>query len=95
MEQVDVLAEKIDQRYRTWLLTAAYCGLRFGELAGLRVCDVDPLHGVLRVRQQASEVAGHVTFAEPKTEAGKRTIDLPKFLVPLLELRPRASCPKR
>jgi integrase len=93
MEQVDLLAEKIDPAFRTWLLTAAYSGLRFGELAGLRVLDVDPLHAVLHVRQQLSEVGGHVSFAPPKTEAGRRTIDLPKFLLPLLEAQAAGKAP--
>ena len=93
MEQVDAFAEKIDERYRTWLLTAAYCGLRFGELAGCGSCDVDPLHGVLHVRQQVSEVAGQVTFAPPKTESGRRRIDLPRFLVPLLGAQTAGKAP--
>jgi integrase len=37
------VAESIDPRYRVLVLTAAYTGLRFGELAGLKVDALDLL----------------------------------------------------
>ena len=42
--QVAALADAIPRRYRALVLVAAYTGLRWGELAGLRVKRVDLLH---------------------------------------------------
>ena len=39
--EVVALVEAITPRYRTAVLIAAWCGLRRGEIAGLRVSDVD------------------------------------------------------
>ena len=56
---------------------AAYAGLRWGELVGLRVKRVDLLHGRITVAEQATEIDGHFTWGPPKTEAGRRTVTLP------------------
>jgi len=52
--QVGALAEAIDPRYRALVLVAAYGGLRWGELVGLRVKRVDLLHGRAGGRGQRS-----------------------------------------
>jgi len=36
----------------------AFCGLRAGEISGLRVCDVDVAEGIIHVRHSYSEVDG-------------------------------------
>lgn len=41
--EVEALAEAIEPRFRALVLLAAYGGLRFGELAGLRRSKLDPL----------------------------------------------------
>ena len=56
---------------------AAYGGLRWGELVGLRVKRVDLLHGRVTVAEQVSEVNGQLIPGPPKTEAGRRTVTLP------------------
>src|SRR5437867_8291 len=71
--QVAALAEAIDPRFRALVLVAAYAGLRWGELVGLRVKRVDLLHGRITVAEQATEIDGHFTWGPPKTEAGRRT----------------------
>jgi integrase len=75
--QVAALAETIDPRFRALVLVAAYAGLRWGELVGLRVKRVDLLHGRITVADQATEIDGHFTWGPPKTEAGRRTVTLP------------------
>jgi integrase len=75
--QVAALAEAIHPRYRALVLVAAYAGLRWGELVGLRVKRVDLLHGRIAVAEQATEIAGHFTWGPPKTEAGRRAVTLP------------------
>ena len=75
--QVAALAEAIDPRYRALVLVAAYGGLRWGELVGLRVRRVDLLHGRVTVAEQVAEVNGRLIPGPPKTEAGRRTVTLP------------------
>jgi integrase len=69
------------------IITAAYTGMRWGELAGLRRPNcklddgrilIDPDDGNLH------EVGGHLTLGPPKTPAAARNILLPPFLVDLL-----------
>lgn len=70
--------------YRPLVLTAAYVGLRWGELAGLRVERVDPLRRTIRVEEQLVEVNGHVRFGPPKTKAGRRTVSMPPTIARML-----------
>ena len=75
--QVAALADAIGPRYRALVLVAAYGGLRWGELVGLRVKRVDLLHGRVTVAEQVAEVNGQLIPGPPKTEAGRRTVTLP------------------
>jgi integrase len=74
---VVALAQAIHPRFRALVLVAAYAGLRWGELVGLRVKRVDLLHQRITVAEQATEIDGHFTWGPPKTEAGRRTVTLP------------------
>lgn len=68
--------------------TAAMTGLRRGELGGLRWRDVDLDGGLRTVRRALVRSAGEWIFAEPKTQAGRRTIDLdPRTVVALRRQR--------
>jgi integrase len=85
-DEVLRLAEAIDDRYRSMVLLAAFCSLRFGELAGLRRSRIDMLHRTIRVEEQAVELAGgKVVFGPPKTEAGSRVVAVPEELIPGLK----------
>lgn len=72
-----------DRRPAMWM-TGLMCGLRPGELAGLRwpYVDIDSNNPSLEVAERAHEVgATYVGQAAPKTERGKRTIGLHPVLV--------------
>jgi integrase len=75
--QVAALADAIPPRFRALVLVAAYTGLRWGELAGLRVRRVDLLHRQITVAEQLLEVRGRLAFGPPKTGAALRTVTLP------------------
>ena len=65
-----------------WL--GAVLGLRWGEVAGLRVGRVDLLRRTLTVAEQVTRGIGGVgVVAAPKSAAGRRTMTIP---VPLAEL---------
>jgi integrase len=82
-DEVRAVAEKIDPRYRVFIYTAAYTGMRAGELAGLQRQDVDLLRGVVHVRRALKDVNGHLELGPTKTHA-QRTIALPTFLREML-----------
>lgn len=82
--EVVQLADAIDPRYRAFVVVGAYCGLRFGELAGLRRELVDLTAGRIRVAEIATEVRGKLLTGPPKTRAGTRTVPMPRVAVDAL-----------
>jgi len=50
--EVYALADGVHPRYRALVLTAAFAGLRRGELLGLSRSDIDPLHRTVTVSVQ-------------------------------------------
>jgi len=80
VDEVMLLADSIDPRYRALVLVGAFGGLRFGELAGLKVGDFDPLRHHVRVRRTISDVRGRLVEGPPKTQKGIRTVTLPRFI---------------
>lgn len=81
--EVAKLAGTVEERYRALIFTAAYTGMRWGELAGLNVKRLDLQSGTVRVVEAQTEVNGHVAIGPTKTGA-HRSIALPPFLVEML-----------
>jgi integrase len=77
------LAAELPERWRPMIYVAGACGLRFSEVAGLRVGRVDTPGHRLRVLETAPQVGGD--RAEPKTDAGRRTVPLPGLVAELLD----------
>jgi integrase len=73
-----------ENRFHALYVVALTCGLREGELLGLRWADIDLDKAVLGVRQQAIRVKGQWLFSEPKTAKGRRTVTLPSLAVEAL-----------
>lgn len=86
VDQVQELSKAIEPRYSALVLTAAFTGLRFGELAGLRPQHLDLENGALTVSDNLTEVRGQVVIGPPKTNAARRTVALPAFLVKILRI---------
>jgi integrase len=79
--EVEELASIMKARYRLVVLTGAYTGLRFGELAALRVDDLDLLRRTLRVDEQLSrQGSSKMTTGPLKSKKAYRTIGIPAFL---------------
>jgi hypothetical protein len=53
---------EIGEQYRVLVLVLAFCGLRWGEVAGLKVGRLDLLHRRLVVAESLSEVGGHLIW---------------------------------
>jgi integrase len=75
--EIAVMAETIAPRYRAGLLLAAWCGLRFGELAELRRGDVDIEAGTVTIARAVTRVDGETIIGPPKSDAGRRTVVMP------------------
>jgi len=85
LAELEVMVDAVPEHRRPLLLLAAWCGLRFGELAELRRGDVDLDAGVLRVQRGVTRAAGQVFIGDPKSEAGRRMVSVPPHLLPVLE----------
>lgn len=70
-----------DDRLRVLWALAIATGMRRGELAGLRWCDVDLERAVLAVRQTRTSVRYEVVTKAPKTASGSRVMSLDKGVV--------------
>lgn len=60
---------------------AAFCGLRWGEIHGLTLANIDLAGGFIRIRHTLGR-GGELN--EPKTKAGNRDIRLPRHIVEML-----------
>ncbi len=65
----------------------AFTGLRWSELVGLRVGDVDLKARRLYIRQAAPDVEGRIIVGPPKTRAAVRTVPLPQIVIDVLKPR--------
>lgn len=85
LPEVFKLADSIEGRYRMLVLLAVFGSLRWGELMGLRKTDLDLTLGLVCIERALSSVGSRQIIKKPKTEAARRTIALPMWLVPELE----------
>lgn len=84
--QVFELADAITPELRAAVLLATFCGLRLGEIRGVRVRHLDLLHRTVRIEEQYQELSdGTLVLGPPKTDAGVRTIVIPQVIIPDLE----------
>jgi integrase len=83
VRQVFALAGSVPQRFRLLVLLAAFASMRWGELAALRRRHIDLVAGTVTVELSVVElVDGSLFTGPPKSEAGRRIMTLPPFLLP-------------
>lgn len=94
--ELESLASAMPQRLRLIVLLAAWCAMRFGELAELRRGDIAlreavdtttglPVYsGVIRIRRGMTRADGKKVVGTPKSESGKRDVAIPPHLVPMV-----------
>jgi integrase len=71
-------------QYEVVVYVLAYCGLRWGELAALRVSSVDLLRGRLEIAESVVEDDGRLLWGVPKTHE-RRSVPLPEFVADMLD----------
>lgn len=84
-----VLNSKKDKLFG--VLLCLYSGLRIGELIALQWSDIDFAKGTLTVSKSCHDGKDGLIIDEPKTAASRRTIPLPKQLMPLVKMLKKRS----
>ncbi|WP_208648797.1 tyrosine-type recombinase/integrase [Micromonospora inaquosa] len=79
--QVYALADAMPARLAALIVVAALSGLRWGELAALRRCDVDLDAATVRVNRKLAALKDRLEFGPPKSAAGVRVVALPAAAV--------------
>ena len=80
-EEIWRLAHAMHPRYRPSVLLAGFCGLRLGELLGLRWKHVDLAGRRLHIVETMTELDGRLLIGPPKAKARVRSLPLPEFVV--------------
>jgi integrase len=88
--ELQAMLSNAPERWKAFIYTAVFTGLRGSELRGLKWENVDLDAAILQVRQR---VDSHNEFGPPKSDAGTRDIPLPPTVVTLLR-KWRKVCPK-
>ncbi len=78
-KQVEELASGLT-RYGLVVRFLAYTGLRFGEMAALRVQDFDMLRRRVNVSESVTEVKGQLVWSTTKNHE-RRSVPFPRFLL--------------
>lgn len=81
--EIKALMAEMPQRYHAFVLVAAWCGLRFGELSELRRRDIDLASGVIHVRRAVVWDGGEPIVGPPKNGLG-RSVTMPPHMVELV-----------
>lgn len=86
MDEQRRLAELMPPEYAPMVFLGGVLGLRFSEVVGLRVGDLelDGRRPALRVAQPLPEVSGRHVLSQGKTSASRATLTMPDFLGELL-----------
>ncbi len=78
MEAMTLINALPEGRFRLYALLAYYSGFRAGELAGLRVHNLDPLRGTVQVGETVEDLSGLLQPGVPKTEDSRdRVVPIP------------------
>ena len=83
-EELGRLADATPVEYRPMIYVAGVLGLRWSEVAGLRVGRCDFLRRTVTVAETLSEVEGRLLFADVKTRSSHRTLTAPAELMEML-----------
>ena len=79
------MAEHMPPRLAAAVPIAAWCALRYGELAELRRQDIDAVNHVIKVRRAVIFPRGGPVVGPPKSDAGVRDIVIPPHVWPVIE----------
>jgi integrase len=94
LDEIEAITAAMPEQYRAMVLLAAWCALRFGELTALRRKDiiiVEPpdkpqdAYGIVRVERAVVRVKEGFQITTPKSDAGRRDVEIPPHLLPAIK----------
>jgi integrase len=85
LAELEAITLAMPARYRLMVLLAAWCALRFGELAELRRADIGVPDAVIHVRRGVIRGESGRLVKDPKSEAGSRDVNIPPHLMPAVK----------
>ena len=88
-------AERESPQFFTLILLEWATGLRRSELLGLKWSDIDFAAGTLTVERAVINGKDGPTISDTKTRQSKRTLTLPKDILPVLDSHRRKQAPYR
>lgn len=88
-ESQRILAATETDRLHALFVLAFSTGMRSGELFGLEWTDIDLDASALRIERQATSISGRVVVKPPKSQAGRRRIELTAKTLEALKDRQR------
>jgi integrase len=77
--EIEAVVDAVPGRYQALVLAAAYGSLRWSELIGLTVRDLDLMRNRIRIDHTLVE-AGTLIAGEPKTKRSRRWVTVPDFV---------------
>jgi site-specific recombinase XerC len=79
--ELEAVAANLPERWRAFVLLAAYASLRWSELVAVKRDDIDIEERTLRIDEKVVEVRGRFEWGGPKTKESARTVHLPEVAV--------------
>jgi integrase len=85
LAELETIVEELPDRYKLMALLAAWCAMRFGELAELRRGDIDLRTNRVSITRGVVRVDGGFVVGSPKSDAGVRDVAIPPHLLPVVK----------
>jgi len=85
LPELETIVAALPDRYQLMALLAAWCALRFGELAELRRGDIDLRAKRVSITRGVVRVDGKFVVGSPKSDAGVRDVAIPPHLIPVVK----------
>lgn len=85
LAELETIVDELPDRYKLMALLAAWCAMRFGELAELRRKDIDLQNNRVKITRGVVRVEGKFIVGPPKSDAGVRDVAIPPHLLPVVK----------
>ena len=82
---METIVDALPDRYKLMALLAAWCAMRFGELAELRRGDNDLRKNRVSITRGVVRLGGKFVVGSPKSDAGVRDVAIPPRLLPVVK----------
>lgn len=83
--ELEAIAAAMPAKYKLAVLLAAWCALRFGEMAALRRSDIDLNRKIVHIKRSVVLTDSGPLVKSPKTAAGRRSVAIPPHLMQLIK----------